>query len=1118
MTSHRPQLPSPIRPDPDDPGKDGEWDSSRRTPNGSRFESPALASPRRRVTAIINDDARHNTRSFRGNHPVLVVHAAAVGSELVLWSEVPAEAQSPRRRGRTATGKTGLESLPYDAGAGRLAEALAGIVPGFEVPRDRSGAAWFAWLPTVRGTPLASGPMIAEPPADGTPAEVRPWRIAGLVPTLDVLVELLLAGMGRSVLAPGVIAGKTLAHWADVLRFAAALVARQQFLPGVDLEADPPRARWEPVIGGADAPRMAQLARAMPHAARCLGQAADQAPEASAAAVLGSVLGGLVDHLVRSSAKPGTLATQGFAKKSPRAKTPEFASVHDRWMFALGSADGVLGGERADLERLAEQVRSWHRPIAAATATPFRLCFRLEEPEAADDKPEPDPDSWYVRYLLQAASDPSLLVPAADAWQPRGRRAQVLERGGFRPREYLLAALGQAAAVSPRIEASLREPSPSGVALDATGAFEFLSQTAWLLEQDGFGVMLPAWWGRKGTKLRLAARAVVTPPKLRSKAGLGLETVLNFRWELALGGEPLSLAELKALAKLKAPLVKVRGQWVQLNADEIQAALEFWKAKGQAQVSAREAVQMALGRAQPPAGLEFEGMRASGWFAELLGQLQSGAAVEPIPPPGGFRGQLRPYQERGYAWLAFLRRWGFGACLADDMGLGKTVQTLALVQHAWEAADGDRPPTLLVCPTSVVGNWQKEAARFTPDLPVMVHHGSGRMRGPKFRDEAGRHALVLSSYALLHRDFATLKEVPWAGVILDEAQNIKNPQAKQSQSARALPGAFRVALTGTPVENHVGDLWSIMDFLNPGLLGSQAEFKRTFHVPIQANRDPEATRRLQKLTGPFLLRRVKTDKAIIADLPDKLEMKVYCTLTREQASLYEAVVEEAAEQIDAAEGIQRKGLVLATLSKLKQVCNHPRQFLGDNSPIPDRSGKLARLTEMIEEALAAGDRALIFTQFSEMGEILRLHLQESFGREALFLHGGVPKARRDRMVARFQAAGPDDPPLFLLTTKAGGTGLNLTAANHVFHFDRWWNPAVENQATDRAFRIGQAKNVQVHKFVCLGTLEEKIDAMIEAKQELAGAVVGTGEDWLTKLSTGELKDLMALRREALGDD
>jgi SNF2 family DNA or RNA helicase len=422
---------------------------------------------------------------------------------------------------------------------------------------------------------------------------------------------------------------------------------------------------------------------------------------------------------------------------------------------------------------------------------------------------------------------------------------------------------------------------------------------------------------------------------------------------------------------------------------------------------------------------------------------------------------------------------------------------------------------LLVCPTTVVNNWRKEAARFTPGLPVMVHHGILRMRGEDFKQEALKHAIVISSYALLHRDFETLRDIPWSGIILDEAQNIKNPETKQARAARSFLADYRLALTGTPVENNVGDLWSIMEFLNPGFLGTQAAFKRGFFIPIQAARDPEAMERLKRLTGPFILRRLKTDKTVIADLPEKMEMKVFCSLTKEQASLYEAVVKETMKTLDATEGIQRKGAVLATLSKLKQVCNHPAQFLGDNSPLPGRSGKLARLAEMVEEIIAVGDRALVFSQFAEMGEILRRHLQETFGQEVLFLHGAVPKAQRDRMVERFQGEG-EGPSIFILSLKAGGTGLNLTRANHVFHFDRWWNPAVENQATDRAFRIGQTRNVQVHKFLCAGTLEEKIDEMIERKKGIAEQVIGTGEGWLTELSTTELKDLFSLRREAMG--
>jgi SNF2 family DNA or RNA helicase len=415
----------------------------------------------------------------------------------------------------------------------------------------------------------------------------------------------------------------------------------------------------------------------------------------------------------------------------------------------------------------------------------------------------------------------------------------------------------------------------------------------------------------------------------------------------------------------------------------------------------------------------------------------------------------------------------------------------------------------------VVGNWQREIARFAPSLRVMIHRGIDRQTGAQFARAAQRHDVVLTSFPLLARDRETLSELEWGTLVLDEAQNIKNAATKQAQAARALRAVGRVALTGTPVENRLTELWSILTFLNPGYLGSEESFRRDFARPIERTGDKAAAERLRKLTGPFVLRRLKTDPTIIADLPEKQEMKVYCPLTQEQATLYEAVVREALEKVEQAEeagdAMSRRGQVLAMLMQLKQVCNHPAQFAKDGSQLAGRSGKLARLSEMLEEVYATDDHALVFTQFAQMGEMLRKHLRETFYDEVLFLHGGTPAKERDSMVRRFQA--PHGPRVFILSLKAGGTGLNLTAANHVFHFDRWWNPAVENQATDRAFRIGQTRNVQVHKFICGGTLEERIDEMIESKRALAESVLGAGESWLTELSTDQIRDLVQLRRE-----
>jgi len=448
------------------------------------------------------------------------------------------------------------------------------------------------------------------------------------------------------------------------------------------------------------------------------------------------------------------------------------------------------------------------------------------------------------------------------------------------------------------------------------------------------------------------------------------------------------------------------------------------------------------------------------------------------------------------------------------MGLGKTIQLLALLLKDKER--GVDKPTLLICPTSVVGNWQREAMRFAPSLGVMVHHGIARKKKKEFLSEAAKYDLVISTYALAYRDEDLFREVEWNGVVLDEAQNIKNQFTKQSQAVRKFKSNYRAALTGTPVENRLSELWSILEFLNPGYLGSAEGFRRKFALSIERYNDKEAGVRLRSIVSPFILRRLKTDPTIIKDLPDKIEMKVHCNLTKEQATLYEAVVKDMLRKIEDSEGINRRGMILSALVRLKQVCNHPAQFLGDGSALPGRSGKLNRITEMLEEVIAEDDAALVFTQFAEMGGMLKTHFQKVFGQEALFLHGGISQKQRDQMVVRFSEK--NGPRIFILSLKAGGLGLNLTRASHVFHFDRWWNPAVENQATDRAFRIGQTKNVQVHKFICDGTLEEKIDDMIETKKELAENIIGTGEGWLTEMTTEQLRELFALRREAVADE
>jgi SNF2 family DNA or RNA helicase len=1060
---------------------------------------------------------------------VLLLHGAVADGSLLIWGETSrsAPAQSIQRRRARSSGEPPVS--PFDAGAGGLvAGAKEGGLSVSAVPVRQATL----FLPTLDGLPLASSPLIETPAVRTGEASLGAWRVSALDFPLALAIEPLCACQGKRLLAPGIIVADDLAFWTAALRFTGALAARHAYLPDLVQVPGGFAARWRPVLGGRDAEEMARLVAAMPAACRAVapnkaGNEAGAAPSASPRAVLAAFVADVLDALVRGApAEPGVppADTPSHPRRRRRASDPAPAiAVDQRWLAALRAPDARVDGTAEELAQLAERLRDWQRPITMAFASPFRLCFRIEEPAAESPGDDAARDAtgadaaWFVRYLLQANHDPSLLIPASEAWARSGPAKALLRAEGFDPRSFLLLTLGQAGRLDPAILASLGVRVPDGYRTDADGAVAFLTERAASLQEAGFGVMLPAWWTGRGTATRLTSRAKVRTPAMQGGGGLSLDEIVRFEWQIALGDEAISRAELEALVRLKTPLVRVRGQWVLVDPQEIRRALQHLDRRGS--LTARDLLRLGLDPA-PAANDDGApgGVDAEGWIAELLERLTRRDTIGEIAAPASFHGSLRPYQARGYAWLRFLRQWGLGACLADDMGLGKTIQTLAHLQRDKdEAKAGKRKPpvVLLVCPTSVIGNWQREAARFTPGLRVMVHHGSDRARGESVGTAARRHDLVITSYALLQRDAESLGKASWTGVILDEAQNIKNPATKQAQAARALVCEYRVALTGTPVENGVGELWSLMAFLNPGLLGSEGEFKRRFFVPIQASGEAKAIERLRALTGPFILRRLKTDPSVIADLPAKLEMKVTCTLTREQASLYAAVVEDASEAIESAEGIGRRGLVLATLSKLKQVCNHPAQFLGDNSPIVGRSGKLARLTEMLEEILAVGERTLIFTQFSAMGEIIKAHLEGMFGEEVLFLHGGVGKPQRDRMVERFHGNGANGPRIFLLSLKAGGTGLNLTAANHVFHFDRWWNPAVEDQATDRAFRIGQTRQVQVHKFLCAGTVEEKIDEMIERKKELAGALVGSGEGWLTTLSTAELRDLFVLREDAL---
>lgn len=794
----------------------------------------------------------------------------------------------------------------------------------------------------------------------------------------------------------------------------------------------------------------------------------------------------------------------------------------NNWRRALGTQGGRLSGNPNQLKSIVEGYDEWISPLKRGMdSRHFRTCFRINPPEYGQEtcfRINPSgQEAWRLEYLLQANDDLSLLLPAEQIWRQAGDTVTYLNRRFYQPQEHLLNDLGEAARLFPPIIKSLYHAAPSYCELTLEEAYQFLQQGAIMLEDSGFGILAPAWWN-KPSRLTMKLRSKKSKSNnVAGKSRFGLNTVLQYDWQAAIGEDILSAEEFQQLAALKTPLIQIRGQWMELKSSQLTGLYEMWKKHQDGlEISISDVLRQSLGGEEIIPGVPMESMEQDKAVREFIHSLIAEDGLKELPTPQGFHGSLRPYQVRGFSWLVFLREHGMGACLADDMGLGKTIQLISLLLYERDKGCVDKP-TLLLCPTSVVGNWHKELKKFAPSLKVMIHHGNTRLKGNEFSDSAMKHDVVVTTYALVVKDEQYLSAVSWAGTVLDEAQNIKNNSTKQTQVVKRLKQDYRVALTGTPVENRLSELWSIMDFLNPGYMGNWTQFKTRYAVPIEKENNGQAKGKLTALLSPFILRRVKTDPNIIQDLPEKIEMKVYCSLTREQATLYEAVVKDMMTAIEDSEGIARKGIVLATLTRLKQICNHPVHFLKDNSDLADRSGKLKRLLEMLEEMVDKKERALLFTQFKEMGTMLQDIINRHLGVQTLFLHGGVPRKKREEMVESFQR-DTQAPPIFILSLKAGGVGLNLTNANHVFHFDRWWNPAVENQATDRAFRIGQTKNVEVYKFITLGTIEERIDEMLEEKQALANSIIGSGENWITEMSNDQLKELFRLDKSDILDD
>lgn len=695
-------------------------------------------------------------------------------------------------------------------------------------------------------------------------------------------------------------------------------------------------------------------------------------------------------------------------------------------------------------------------------------------------------DAFAGVLAVRSTAEASLVVEAATLWDAPDA---VLNRLGDQVETQLLLGLRRGARAWPPLGRVLAESAPAELRLSDDDVVDLLTDGS----RDLGGAGIEVLWSKGLFAGEVKAKASATQaPASVTGPDFALRTMLEFRWQLSLGGEQLTEAEVTALAEAKRPLVRLRGQWVRVDPQLLA------KVRGRSRkLEAGEALAAAL-----TGELELDGERAEFAAPSVLGGLAERLRDRPgdlVSPPTDLQATLRPYQQAGLAWLATMTGLGLGACLADDMGLGKTIQLIALHLHRRSLVGG---PTLVLCPTSLLGNWEREFARFAPHIPVRRFHG-----GSRHLDDLATDEVVLATYGVLRRDRETLSEVDWGLVAADEAQHVKNPLSATAKELRKIPARARVALTGTPVENRLTELWSIVDWTTPGLLGPLDRFRRTVARPIERDRDKAVTERLATTVRPFLLRRRKSDPDIAPELPPKTETDRFVPLTAEQTTLYEAVVRENLAEIKATQGIQRRGQVLQLLTELKQICNHPAQFLKEpHGTLTGRSGKLAAFEELLDVILDEGESVLVFSQYVQLCKLLRRRLEDR-GLPAELLSGESSPGQRQDMVDRFQAG---EIPVFLLSLKAGGVGLNLTKATHVIHYDRWWNPAVEDQATDRAYRIGQDRPVQVHRLIAEGTLEERIAVVLEKKRGLAESIVGAGEDWITELSDDELADLVRL--------
>ena len=1014
-------------------------------------------------------------------------------------SDRPGSGSGPRRSARSLERMSAARSLLEQPGI----EAI--FVPG----RPARAGRFALWHPTRTPAAFTDTLDVVIPAGASVRQRTVPVTYVSITDVMDALVEL----------SPDAGVGASVHGWAAVTRGALQLIARGRLLPAVDEEGID---GWR--IGPLDHDDLTArdaLADALPttaHATALPGTAPRRV--SSPRWLVARCWDAVADAYVRTAAASLVAGHEAFAVRERVVLVPAPDAARTVARAGTGAGAVVLGVDLATATwGGGASVPDWLQSTSSSAEADLTVALRLEDAgdhataprrrtgdaaahaaptegsDAADEgDAEPDgdglADALTFRAVLEVGSvaDRSLVLDAVDLW---AAPQTVAERFGANVEDAVLLTLRRGARVWAPVARLLDEARPAELELSGEEVEDLLGPVAIELAGSGIEVKWPA-----GVLQAVDLKPVVASEAVGTDrpAGLSLDAMCELRWDASIDGEQLSADELDLLVRAKRGVVRLRGRWV--RADPAKLA----RLQQRRKVTAGEALAAALSGDLLVDGEEIAA-EVQGPLAQLGERLRTVSDRSDWSPPPGLEAELRPYQRDGAAWLREMADLGLGGVLADDMGLGKTVQFLALhlARHAPDAPPSG--PTLVICPVSVLSNWARETARFAPAVPVLRYHGTARTL-----DQLPDDAIVLTTYGVARREATALAEHPWGLIAADEAQAIKNPLSRTAKALRRIPAQARFALTGTPVENRLVDLWALLDWTTPGLLGPLERFRREFAVPVERDRDPDAAESLARLVRPFLLRRRKSDPDIAPDLPPKTETDRIVPLTTEQVTLYQATVDEVMEQVEQADGMSRRGLVLKLLTGLKQICNHPAQYLKQDGPVAGRSGKLEAVTELVDTICAEGESVLIFTQFVAMGHLLKTCL-EAPGRPAQFLHGGTPAARRQEMVDVFQAG---EVPIFLISVKAGGTGLNLTAATHVIHYDRWWNPAVEDQASDRAWRIGQDRPVQVHRMVCEGTVEDKIASLLSEKRSIAESVVTSGEGWVSELGDDDLRLLVAL--------